>query len=86
MILLLLGWTAIHEASSRGFTEVILELLKAGANVNSRSLDGVLPIHDAVFGNSLEVCFSFKLDFLSLIFSREPATQNPVLNKESQSY
>uniref|UniRef100_A0A663EU54 RAMA domain-containing protein n=1 Tax=Aquila chrysaetos chrysaetos TaxID=223781 RepID=A0A663EU54_AQUCH len=48
------GWTAIHEASSGGFTEVILELLKAGANVNSRSLDGILPIHDAVSGNYLE--------------------------------
>ncbi|KFP68760.1 Putative ankyrin repeat domain-containing protein 31, partial [Cariama cristata] len=48
------GWTAIHEASNMGFTEVILELLKAGANVNSRSLDGVLPIHDAVSGNYLE--------------------------------
>ncbi|XP_037229002.1 ankyrin repeat domain-containing protein 31 isoform X2 [Falco rusticolus] len=48
------GWTAIHEASNGGFTEVILELLKAGANVNSRSMDGILPIHDAVFCNYLE--------------------------------
>ncbi|XP_030918866.1 ankyrin repeat domain-containing protein 31 [Geospiza fortis] len=54
VILLLLGWTAIHEASNGGFTDVILELLKAGADVNSRSLCGVLPIHDAVLGNYLE--------------------------------
>ncbi|XP_072778150.1 ankyrin repeat domain-containing protein 31 isoform X2 [Taeniopygia guttata] len=53
-ILLLLGWTAIHEASNGGFTDVIVELLKAGADVNSRSLCGVLPIHDAVSGNYLE--------------------------------
>jgi len=59
VILLLLGWTAIHEASNRGFTEVVLELLKAGANVNSRSLNGTLPIHDAVSGNYLEVHSSF---------------------------
>ncbi|XP_019373789.1 PREDICTED: putative ankyrin repeat domain-containing protein 31 [Gavialis gangeticus] len=45
------GWTAIHEASKRGFTEVILELLKAGADVNSKGPDGILPIHDAVSGN-----------------------------------
>lgn len=86
VILLLLGWTPIHEASSRGFTEVILELLKAGANVNSRSLDGILPIHDAVHGNYLEVHVPFTLDFLSLIYSSGSAKQNPGLNKESQIY
>ncbi|KYO48577.1 putative ankyrin repeat domain-containing protein 31 isoform A [Alligator mississippiensis] len=46
-----IGWTAIHEASKKGFTEVILELLKAGADVNSKGPDGILPIHDAVSGN-----------------------------------
>ncbi|KAM6475312.1 ankyrin repeat domain-containing protein 31 [Liasis olivaceus] len=51
----ILGWTPIHEASNRGFTEIIAELLKAGADVNSKSLDGVLPIHDAVSGNHFEV-------------------------------
>ncbi|KAH0628020.1 hypothetical protein JD844_008672 [Phrynosoma platyrhinos] len=51
---LLCCWTAIHEASIRGFTEIIAELLKAGADVNSKSLDGVLPIHDAVSGNHFE--------------------------------
>lgn len=54
-LLILLGWTAIHEASSGGFTEVISELLKAGADVNSRSMDGILPIHDAVSSNHFEV-------------------------------
>ncbi|XP_077792415.1 ankyrin repeat domain-containing protein 31 isoform X4 [Podarcis muralis] len=49
-----LGWTAIHEASNKGFTEIIEELLKAGADVNSKSLDGVFPIHDAVSGNHFE--------------------------------
>lgn len=63
VILFLLGWTAIHEASSGGFTDVILELLKAGADVNSRSLCGVLPIHDAVSGNYLEVYFYFRFFF-----------------------
>lgn len=53
--LFLLGWTPIHEASNRGFTEIIAELLKSGADVNSKSLDGVLPIHDAVSGNHFEV-------------------------------
>ncbi|OXB80913.1 UNVERIFIED_CONTAM: hypothetical protein H355_016930 [Colinus virginianus] len=53
-VVLFLGWTAIHEASAGGFTEVISELLKAGADVNSRGLGGILPIHDAVCTNSLE--------------------------------
>ncbi|KAJ6669853.1 hypothetical protein lerEdw1_000402 [Lerista edwardsae] len=48
------GWTPIHEASSGGYTEVIAELLKAGADVNCKSLDGVLPIHAAVSGNHFE--------------------------------
>lgn len=77
VILLLLGWTAIHEASNGGFTDVILELLKAGADVNSRSHCGVLPIHDAVSGNYLEVYFSFTEDFLTQISSRGSAKQNP---------
>jgi len=72
VILLCLGWTAIHEASAGGFTDVISELLKAGADVNSRGLDGILPIHDAVYINSLEVCFSCKLCYLSLISSIGP--------------
>lgn len=45
----------IHEASSAGFVEIISELLRAGAEVNSKGLDGVLPIHDAVAGNHFEV-------------------------------
>lgn len=76
-ILLLLGWTAIHEASNGGFTDVIVELLKAGADVNSRSLCGVLPIHDAVSGNYLEVYFSSMQDFLTQISSRGSAKQSP---------
>lgn len=59
VILFLLGWTAIHEASYGGFSDVILELLKAGADVNCRSFCGVLPIHDAVSGNHFEVYFYF---------------------------
>lgn len=57
LTLALLGWTAIHEASKKGFTEVILELLKAGADVNSKGPDGILPIHDAVSGNYFKVQF-----------------------------
>ncbi|XP_068941549.1 ankyrin repeat domain-containing protein 31 [Petaurus breviceps papuanus] len=48
------GWTALHEAANKGFSEVMVELLKAGANVNSESLDGLLPIHNAVSGNHLK--------------------------------
>lgn len=42
------GWTALHEASVVGDAAVVTELLKAGANVNARSCDGITPLHDAV--------------------------------------
>lgn len=53
-----IGWTALHEASCKGFSEIVLALLEVGANVNSRGADGILPIHDAIYGNHLKVIFS----------------------------
>lgn len=49
------GWTALHEASSVGNEAVVAELLKAGANVNSRSFVGVIPLHDAVISGHYQV-------------------------------
>lgn len=49
------GWTPLHEASSEGFNDVIIELLKAGANVNCENVDGMLPLHGAAVGNHLKV-------------------------------
>ncbi|XP_036063066.1 ankyrin repeat domain-containing protein 31 [Onychomys torridus] len=46
-----LGWTPLPEASSEGFTD---ELLKAGANVNSENVDGMLPLHGAAERNHLK--------------------------------
>ncbi|MBZ3871595.1 Soluble lamin-associated protein of 75 kDa [Sciurus carolinensis] len=48
------GWTPLHEASNEGFNDIIVELLKAGANVNCENIDGILPLHDAVAGNHLK--------------------------------
>ncbi|XP_013370252.1 PREDICTED: putative ankyrin repeat domain-containing protein 31 [Chinchilla lanigera] len=49
------GWTPLHEASTEGFSDIIVELLKPGANVNCESTDGILPLHDAVAGSHLKV-------------------------------
>lgn len=38
-----------------GNVAVVEELLKAGANVHARSLDGVTPLHDAVMSGHYEV-------------------------------
>lgn len=38
-----------------GNKAVVEELLKAGANVNSRSFDGITPLHDAVSSGHYQV-------------------------------
>ncbi|KAK6494885.1 ankyrin repeat domain-containing protein 31-like [Huso huso] len=48
------GWTALHQACYHGFTEVIMELLEAGADVNIRGRDRELPLHLAVSGSNYE--------------------------------
>lgn len=50
-----LGWTPLHKASSEGADDIIVELLRAGANVNCEDLDGILPLHNAVANNHLKV-------------------------------
>uniref|UniRef100_H0VWX1 Ankyrin repeat domain 31 n=1 Tax=Cavia porcellus TaxID=10141 RepID=H0VWX1_CAVPO len=45
-----LGWTPLKE-----FSDVTVELLKAGADVNCESIDGILPLDDAAAGNHLKV-------------------------------
>ncbi|XP_029463268.1 BCL-6 corepressor-like protein 1 isoform X2 [Rhinatrema bivittatum] len=48
------GYTALHEACSRGWTDILQILLEHGANVNCSAQDGTRPIHDAVVNDNLE--------------------------------
>ncbi|XP_063794422.1 BCL-6 corepressor-like protein 1 isoform X2 [Pseudophryne corroboree] len=48
------GYTALHEACARGWTEILQILLDRGANVNCSAQDGTRPIHDAVVNDNLE--------------------------------
>uniref|UniRef100_A0A5F8G5Z3 BCL6 corepressor like 1 n=1 Tax=Monodelphis domestica TaxID=13616 RepID=A0A5F8G5Z3_MONDO len=48
------GYTALHEASARGWTDILNILLEHGANVNCSAQDGTRPVHDAVVNDNLE--------------------------------
>ncbi|KAJ3587501.1 hypothetical protein NHX12_011098 [Muraenolepis orangiensis] len=49
------GYTALHEASSRGWTRIVQILLTHGADVNCSSQDGTRPLHDAVASDQLPI-------------------------------
>ncbi|XP_028975234.2 BCL-6 corepressor-like protein 1 isoform X3 [Esox lucius] len=49
------GYTALHEACSRGWSHIVQVLLKHGADVNCSAQDGTRPIHDAVASDNLPV-------------------------------
>ncbi|KAJ8348742.1 hypothetical protein SKAU_G00273310 [Synaphobranchus kaupii] len=49
------GYTALHEACSRGWAHIVRVLLDHGADVNCSAQDGTRPIHDAVVNDSLTV-------------------------------
>ncbi|KAM5146417.1 BCL-6 corepressor-like protein 1 isoform 2-T2 [Mantella aurantiaca] len=48
------GYTALHEACARGWTNILQVLLDNGANVNCSAQDGTRPIHDAVVNDNIE--------------------------------
>ncbi|KAJ8351185.1 hypothetical protein SKAU_G00226610 [Synaphobranchus kaupii] len=47
------GYTALHEACARGWTQIVQVLLEHGADVNCSAQDGTRPIHDAVASDNL---------------------------------
>ncbi|KAJ8276453.1 hypothetical protein COCON_G00082050 [Conger conger] len=49
------GYTALHEACSRGWARIVRVLLDHGADVNCSAQDGTRPIHDAVVNDNLYV-------------------------------
>ncbi|KAM8910818.1 uncharacterized protein bcorl1 isoform 2-T11 [Spinachia spinachia] len=49
------GYTALHEASSRGWTQIVQMLLKHAADVNCSAQDGTRPLHDAVASDNLPI-------------------------------
>ncbi|KAJ8266511.1 hypothetical protein GJAV_G00131280 [Gymnothorax javanicus] len=49
------GYTALHEACSRGWAHIVRVLVDHGADVNCSAQDGTRPIHDAVVNDNLAV-------------------------------
>lgn len=54
-IFFFVGWTALHRASTEGCYGIANELLKAGANVNSRGSEKITPLQHAVKEGHYEV-------------------------------
>jgi len=48
------GWTALHEACSRGHNEIVKALIKAGASVNIPGYENQTALMDAVISNRVE--------------------------------
>ncbi|CAH2243588.1 jg21306, partial [Pararge aegeria aegeria] len=48
-------WTALHEACSYGWLEVVTVLVEGGANVNAKGLDDDTPLHDATTSGNLNM-------------------------------
>lgn len=50
-----LGWAPLHEAANHGHEEIVVYLLKNGANVNALGMEGDTPLHDAVGNDHFSV-------------------------------
>jgi ankyrin repeat protein len=52
VVIVILGWTPLHEAANHGHYHMAQLLVKHGANVMATGFDDVTPLHDAaMFGN-----------------------------------
>lgn len=49
------GYTALHEASSRGNIGITKLLLQCGANISEAAISGFRPLHEAVQNNYIEI-------------------------------
>ncbi|XP_064097781.1 ankyrin repeat domain-containing protein 11-like isoform X10 [Macrobrachium nipponense] len=55
LVIVLLCWSALHEACNRGFYGVSKLLIEAGADVNAKGLDNDTPLHDACINNHFKL-------------------------------
>ena len=49
------GWTPLHEACNHGHPDLVSLLLREGAGINSRGMDGDTPLHDATINSHPKV-------------------------------
>ncbi len=59
VVIVVIGWTSLHEACNHGHLAVVQVLLKAGANVNVQGWNNDTPLHDASVNGHIKVRLIF---------------------------
>ena len=72
-----LGWTALHFATHKGYTELAAYLVKSGAALDGMTIKKQTPMHLAAAAGQKETCQKL-LELDALVDSNDDAEQKPI--------